>query len=64
MVQPLAALLHWVLCRQRDAGHDDDDHDERVEEGEGHDAVDEDADTEELRCSCHDTEKSITLIQK
>lgn len=41
---PLAVLHHRILCGQRHAAHDDDNHDERVEEGEGDDAVDKDAD--------------------
>lgn len=43
-VVALAPLLHGVLGRQRHAAQDDDHHDEGVKEGEGDDAVDEDAD--------------------
>ena len=40
----LAVLLDGVLGGERDARHDDHHHDERLEEGERHDAVDKDAD--------------------
>ena len=36
-------LLHWILGRQGDATQNNDDHDEGVETGDGHDAVHEDA---------------------
>ena len=42
-VVPLAVFLDGVLRGQRDAAHDDDHHDERVEEGERDDSVDENA---------------------
>ena len=37
----LAVLLDGVFGRERDARHDDNHHDERFEEREGHDPVDE-----------------------
>ena len=40
----LAVLLHRVLGGQGDAAQDDDDHDERLEAGDRHDAVDQDPD--------------------
>ena len=36
-------LLHWILGRQGDATQNNDDHDKGVETGDGHDAVNEDA---------------------
>lgn len=40
----LAVLQDRVLCRQGNAAHDDDYHDEGVEEGEGDDAMNKDPD--------------------
>ena len=40
LLVPLALAVDRVLRGQRDRGHDDDDHDEHVEQRERHDGVD------------------------
>ena len=51
-VIPLTVFLNWVFSGQSHAAHDDDHHDERVEERIRHDAVNKNANAKRDKTKC------------